>query len=53
MVVNASYAKLYQALDDNILRPDDGVEVQISRCPECEGIIKSPSCFGIEMVCNN
>ena len=53
MAVNASCAKCYQALVDDILRLDDGAEVQISRCPECEGKIKSPSCCGIEMVCNN
>ena len=53
MVINANYAKHCQALVDNILRLDDGAEVQISRCPECEGKIKSPSCCGIEMVCNN
>ena len=53
IVVNANYAKLCQALVDDILRLDDGADVQISRCPECEGKIKSPSCCGIEMVCNN
>ena len=53
MAVNASCAKCDQALVDDILRLDDGAEVQISRCPECEGKIKSPSCCGIEMVCNN
>ncbi len=47
MVINANYAKHCQALVDNILRLDDGVEVKISRCPECEGKIKSPSCCGI------
>jgi len=53
MAVNASCAKCDQALVDDILRLDDGAKVQISRCPECEGKIKSPSCCGIEMVCNN
>ncbi len=53
MVINANYVKLCQALVDNILRLDDGVEVKISRCPECEGKIKSPSCCGIETVCKN
>ena len=53
MAVNASCAKCDQALVDDILRLDDGTEVQISRCPECEGKIKSPSCCGVEMVCNN
>lgn len=53
MAVNASCAKCDQALVDDILKLDDGTEVQISRCPECEGKIKSPSCCGFEMVCNN
>tara|TARA_B100001057_G_scaffold488717_1_gene573648 strand:- start:1838 stop:2029 length:192 start_codon:yes stop_codon:yes gene_type:complete len=53
MVINANYAKLCQALVDDILRLDNGVEVRISRCPECEGKIKSPSCCGIDMVCKN
>ena len=53
IVVNANYAKLCQALVDDILRLDYGVEVKISRYPECEGKIKSPSCCGIEMVCKN
>jgi DNA-directed RNA polymerase subunit RPC12/RpoP len=53
MAVNASCAKCDQALVDDILKLDDGTEVQISRCPECEGKIKSPSCCGVEMFCNN
>ncbi|MEC8636039.1 MAG: hypothetical protein VXX99_01375 [Bacteroidota bacterium] len=53
MAVNASCAKCDQPLVDDILTLDDNTEVQISRCTECEGKIKSPSCCGIEMVCNN
>ena len=53
MAVNASCAKCDEALVDDILKLDDGTEVQVSRCPECEGKIKSPSCCGVEMVCNN
>jgi DNA-directed RNA polymerase subunit RPC12/RpoP len=53
MAVNASCAKCDQALVDDILKLDDGKEVQISRCPECEGKIKSPSCCGVEMICDN
>ncbi|MDG1291157.1 MAG: hypothetical protein P8I34_07735 [Flavobacteriaceae bacterium] len=53
MAVNASCAKCDQALVDDILKLDDGTEVQISRCPECEGKIKSPSCCGVEMICDN
>jgi hypothetical protein len=53
MAVNASCAKCDQPLVDDVLKLDDGTEVQISRCPECEGKIKSPSCCGVEMICNN
>lgn len=53
MAVNASCAKCDKPLVDDILKLDDGMEVQISRCPECEGKIKSPSCCGVEMTCNN
>ena len=53
MAVNASCAKCDQALVDDILKLDNGTEVQISRCPECEGKIKSPSCCGVEMICDN
>ncbi|CAI8238130.1 MAG: Uncharacterised protein [Flavobacteriaceae bacterium] len=52
MAVNASCAKCDRPLVDDILKLDDGTEVQISRCPDCEGKIKSPSCCGAEMVCN-
>ena len=53
MAVNASCAKCNQALVDDLLKLDDGTEIQISKCAECEGKIKSPSCCGAEMVCNN
>ena len=53
MAVNASCTKCNQALVDDLLKLDDGTEIQISKCPECEGKIKSPSCCGAEMVCNN
>lgn len=53
MAVNASCAKCDQPLVDDILKLENGSEVQISRCPKCEGKIKSPSCCGVEMICNN
>ena len=42
--------KCDEPLVDDILILDNGEEVQISKCLECEGKIKSPSCCGIEMV---
>ena len=38
-------------LVDDILTLDDGTEVQISKCPNEHGKIKSPSCCGQEMSC--
>lgn len=51
MAVNASCAKCDTALVDDILVLDDGTQVQISKCPECEGKIKSPQCCGSDMSC--
>ena len=53
MALNASCAKCDQPLVDDILKLENGSEVQISRCPKCEGKIKSPSFCGVEMICNN
>jgi len=53
MAVNASCAKCDQPLHDDILILDDGAEVQISKCPECQGKIKSPQCCGEDMTCSN
>ena len=53
MDVNVSSAKCDEPLVDDILIRDNGEEVLISICLECEVKIKSPSCCCIEMVCNN
>ena len=51
MAVNATCAHCDSALVDDILTLDDDTEVQISRCPNDHGKIKSPSCCGQEMTC--
>ena len=51
MAVNASCAKCDTPLVDGFLALEDGTKVQVSRCPDCEGKIKSPSCCGVEMSC--
>ena len=51
MGVNASCAKCDEPLVNDTLTKDDGTQVQISRCPSCEGKIKSPMCCGQDMVC--
>ena len=51
MAVNATCAHCDSPLADDILTLDDDTEVQISRCPNDHGKIKSPSCCGQEMTC--
>jgi len=51
MAVNATCALCDSPLVDDILTLDDGTKVQISKCPNEHGKIKSPSCCGQEMTC--
>ena len=51
MSVNATCGKCNEPLVDDILKKDDGTEVQISKCPNNHGKIKSPSCCGQDMSC--
>ena len=51
MAVNAACAKCDEPLVDDILTLDDGTEVQISKCPNDYGKIKSPMCCGQDMAC--
>jgi hypothetical protein len=51
MAVNTSCAKCDTPLVDDFLTLEDGTKVQVSRCINCEGKIKSPSCCGLEMSC--
>ena len=51
MSVTATCGKCNAPLVDDILKKDDGSEVQISKCPNDHGKIKSPSCCGQDMSC--
>jgi len=51
MGVNATCADCNEPLVNDSLELDDGSKVQISRCPKCEGKIKSPMCCGQDMTC--
>ena len=51
MAVNATCAHCDSSLVDDILTQDEGTKVQISKCPNEHGKIKSPSCCGQEMTC--
>lgn len=51
MGVDASYSDCKEPLVNDNLTLDDGTTVQISKCPKCEGKIKSPMCCGQDMTC--
>ena len=51
MSVNATCARCNEALVDDMLMLDDGSKVQISKCPNEHGKIKSPLCCGQDMSC--
>ena len=51
MGVNATCAKCDEPLKDDSLKLDDGSSVQISKCPNGHGKIKSPMCCGSDMRC--
>jgi hypothetical protein len=51
MSVNASCAKCDAPLVDDKLELDDGTVVEISKCPNGHGKIKSPMCCGKDMTC--
>ena len=46
MSVNANCGKCNEPLVNDMLKLDDGNEVQISKCPNDHGKIKSPLCCG-------
>lgn len=52
MSVNAFCAKCDKALQNDTLTKDDGTRVQISKCPDGHGKIKSPLCCGQDMSCS-
>ena len=51
MSVNATCGKCNEPLVDDIIDVD-GSEVQVSKCPNGHGKIKSPSCCGKDMNCS-
>ncbi|MCF6263004.1 MAG: hypothetical protein L3J24_05385 [Xanthomonadales bacterium] len=52
MSVNATCGKCAALLDNDKLSLDNGTEVQISKCPNGHGKIKSPMCCGDDMSCS-
>ena len=53
MAVNATCAKCDAPLVNGMLTLDDGKQVQISKCPNDHGKIKSPTCCGRDMTCTS
>ena len=51
MSVNATCGKCSTPLVNDNLKLDDGKQVQISKCPNDHGKIKSPLCCGQDMSC--
>ena len=52
MAVNASCAKCDALLVNDILTREDVTTVQVSKCPNDHGKIKSPLCCGQDMSCS-
>ena len=52
MSVNASCGKCDKALKNDTLTKPDGTAVQVSKCPDGHGKIKSPMCCGQDMSCS-
>ena len=51
MSVNVTCAKCNSPLQNDNLSLKDGKKVQISKCPNEHGKIKSPLCCGQDMTC--
>tara|TARA_Y100000022_G_scaffold39561_1_gene32555 strand:+ start:104 stop:295 length:192 start_codon:yes stop_codon:yes gene_type:complete len=51
MSVNATCGKCNETLVNDNLELDNGSNVQISKCPNGHGKIKSPLCCGQDMLC--
>ena len=51
MSVNATCGKCNETLVNDNLELDNGSNVQISKCPNRHGKIKSPLCCGQDMSC--
>jgi hypothetical protein len=51
MSVNATCGHCDAPLENDTLELPDGNEVQISKCPNGHGKIKSPLCCGQDMTC--
>ena len=53
MSVNATCGTCNTLLVNEKLKVENGDSVQVSKCPNGHGKIKSPLCCGEDMVCNS
>lgn len=51
MSVNATCGTCDAPLVNDTIQRDDGSSVQVSKCPNGHGKIKSPMCCGVDMSC--
>jgi len=51
MSVKSQCAKCDTPLKNKTITTDHGDKVQVSYCPDCDGMIKSPMCCGNDMSC--
>tara|TARA_B100000676_G_C17935829_1_gene763509 strand:- start:563 stop:760 length:198 start_codon:yes stop_codon:yes gene_type:complete len=51
MSVKSLCGKCDEPLQNKTITIDSGDEVQVSYCPQCDGMIKSPMCCGLDMSC--
>lgn len=51
MGVNITCAKCSKPLVNDNVTKSDGSSVQVSKCPDGHGQVKSPLCCGTDMVC--
>jgi DNA-directed RNA polymerase subunit RPC12/RpoP len=52
MSVDMTCGKCGEELQMDSVQKPDGTKVQVSKCPEGHGMIKSPMCCGQDMTCD-
>lgn len=52
MSVDMTCGKCGEELVNDTIQKPDGTNVQVSKCPDGHGMIKSPMCCGQDMTCS-
>jgi hypothetical protein len=50
-LLKANVLNVILPLENKTITIDSGDQVQVSYCPDCDGMIKSPMCCGMDMSC--